>query len=225
VRIHRSFIALGAVTLVLGVAVPVQASLQIFCYEGQFHLPIPAAAGTTKGWMNDAVLDVPDHVTIADLDITVTLTHTSVFDLQLFLKGPSGQEVLLNAYDFAAGYLRGGDYNRTIFDDEAATAIQEGFPPFTGRFRPVECLSAFDGQDAGGAWRLQIYDAAYYDTGQLNRFGLSITTTTVAPAPSALALGLIGLGLVRCLSRHRAGEGSDTPATGPGRTNWRNPGS
>ncbi len=223
-RTHTCFVAPGIVVFLLGLAVTVQAASRTFYYEGEYALAIPAAAGVSRGWMNSAILAVPNHVTIADLDIMVTLTHTSVFDLQLFLESPSGRRMLLNAYDLVSGYSRGADYDHTVFDDEADAAIQEGLAPFTGHFRPRESLSLFDGQDACGSWQLLIYDAAYYDTGQLQRFGLSITTTVAAPVPSALTLGLVGLGLVRGLSRRRPGGGSGTPATGRGRTGGRSPG-
>lgn len=198
-QVHTCFMAPAIGVLLLSVAASVRATPDTYYYEGQFHLPIPAAPGATKGWMTDAVLDVPDHVAIADLDVTITLTHTNVFDLQLFLQSPSGTRVLLNMYDPFTGYFNGDDYDHTIFDDEAAVAIQEGLPPFAGRFRPLipGTLSSFDGQDAYGPWRLQIYDAFYADTGQLDTFGLFITTTPTIPVPTALVLAVIGLGLVR----------------------------
>jgi subtilisin-like proprotein convertase family protein len=187
-----------------GAAVSLQASTHTYSYVAQFQLSIPADSGQTKGWMDDAVIDVPDHIIITDLDITITLTHTSVFDLQLFLESPSGTRVLLNRYDPLSDYFEGQDYDQTIFDDEAAVSIQEGLAPFTGRFRPMspDTLSAFDGENAYGPWRMQIYDAFFFDTGKLDEFGLFITTSSV-PAPSTLALVLIGLGLIRRGSARR----------------------
>src|SRR5512135_672826 len=121
-RTYGSFIAYGIVTVMLCLAGRTQAAFQTFYYEDRFRLPIPAGAGDTKGWMDDAILNVPDRIIIADLDVMIDLTHTSICDLQLSLKGPLGDEVLLNAYDLADGYLPGGDYDQTILDDEADTA-------------------------------------------------------------------------------------------------------
>ena len=166
----------------------------VWFYGAPFDLAIPADPEKSKGWMDDAVLEVSDHLIITDLDVGVSLTHMSVFDLRLSLTSPSGTTVLLNSYDPFTGYFEGADYHNTIFDDEADLAITEAAPPFEGRFRPGagSVLSAFDGEDAFGSWRLQIYDAHESDVGRLQAFGLTITT----PEPATGVILLVGLSLV-----------------------------
>ena len=150
-------------------------------YGGDFDLPIPAPDDPQseygRGWMDDAVIEIHDHFTIYDLDVGITLTHTKVFDLQIFVESPAGTRLCLNMYNPLYEYFEGEDYKDTIFDDEADLPIEEGQPPFTGRFRPRSPaqLSVFDGQDTFGQWKLQIYDAYYYDTGNLERFEVMIT--------------------------------------------------
>jgi hypothetical protein len=229
VRSRSIVLSFGLLFLTIGVA---RAGSDVHYYEGLFDLSIPAAPGQTKGWMTDAVLDVPDHIIVGDLDVSLTVTHSNVFDLQIFLQSPSGTQVLLNMYDPSTGYFHGADYEGTIFDDEAGVSIQSGHAPFTGRFQPMTAgtLSAFDGQDAYGPWRLRIYDAYYSDTGELQTFGLFIT----APVPSAAGLALIGLAFLRrCVRRvpmpaHRVcslcGD-PDTHKAGPGRRGGQTPGS
>ncbi len=162
-------------------------------YGGEFDLPIPAPDDPQseygKGWMNDAVIEIPDHFTIYDLDAGITLTHTSVFDLQIFLESPAGTRLCLNMYNFDE-FFEGEDYKDTIFDDEADLPIEEGQPPFTGRFRPRSPaqLSLFDGQDTFGQWKLQVYDAYYYDTGTFESFEVIITICEPATA-TLLILG------------------------------------
>ena len=149
-------------------------------YGGDFDLPIPSPDDPEsefgRGWMDDAVIEIGDHFTIYDLDVGITLTHTSVFDLQIFVQSPAGTLLCLNMYNLDE-FFEGEDYIQTIFDDEAALPIEEGQPPFTGRFRPRSPaqLSVFDGQDTFGQWKLQIYDAYYYDTGNLENFEVMIT--------------------------------------------------
>jgi hypothetical protein len=64
--------------------------------------------------------------------------------------------------DLSSGNGGSGDnYTNTTFDDEAATAITAGSPPFTGNFRPEVALSAFDGQLPGGTWTLTIQDTGF----------------------------------------------------------------
>lgn len=159
----------------------------VHIYSGQFDLRIPAKPANpnepdSRGWMNDAVINVPEHLTISDLDVCINLTHTNVIDLQIFLQSPTGKTICLNMFDvydldkFPVGENY-KDFKDTIFDDEAQAFVKEGEAPFTDRFRPIEPyrLSAFDGQDAFGLWRLRIYDAFYFDTGRLNSVELIIT--------------------------------------------------
>ena len=164
-------------------------------YGGEFDLDIPADSNDSKGWMVDAVIEVPDHGTIEDLDVGLNLTHESVFDLQIFLESPSGTVVCLNLYDPSNEYLEGEDYVDTVFDDEAEVPIGEAEPPFPGRYQPEDPLSAFDGEDAQGTWRLHIYDAYYGDTGTLESVELMITVLE----PATAVLLIFGVGLLTLL--------------------------
>ena len=190
------------VSILLGVAVGTGRSETVWFYGGSFDLAIPADPEATRGWMDDAVIEVPDHLTIVDLDVGVSLTHTQVFDLRLSLTSPSGTTVLLNSYDPFTGYFEGADYQGTVFDDEATVSIADALPPFEGRYRPVTdaALSAFDGEDAHGTWRLQIYDAYALDAGALRAFGLVITT----PEPATAVILLVGLGIAGLASPRRS---------------------
>ena len=184
-----------SVAILLGVGafcLPVFAD-QVYKYEGEFNLQIPDEPDTSKGWMVDAVIEIDFHLTILDIDVGITLTHSNVFDLQISLQGPDGTIISLNAYNPYNEFFQGADYSQTVFDDEAQTSISQAQPPFTGRFRPDagNLLEIFDGQDAYGPWRLQIYDAYHHDTGTLESFELAITT----PEPATVALLTLGAGL------------------------------
>lgn len=187
----------------------------VHTYAGSFNLLIPADPCSSKGWMGDpasrepkdAIIDVPDHFTISDIDVRITLTHTKAFDLQIFLQSPAGTRICLVMYNPYNEYFEGENYTQTVFDDEAEIPIEQGKPPFTGRFKPREpyCLSAFDGQDCFGPWRLQIYDAFWADTGRLNSVELIITAVelpmvivpdVVGMAQADAASAIISAGLV-----------------------------
>jgi subtilisin-like proprotein convertase family protein len=178
----------------------------VYIYSVDFNLPIPKLDSKdpyiSKGWMADAVIEVADHFIITDLDIGISLTHTSAFDLQIFLQSPTGRRICLNMYDFEKEFFEGQDYTNTIFDDESLLSIKDGVAPFTGRFRPLEPykLSKFDGQDSFGSWHLQIYDAYWWDTGTFNRLELTIT------APEPATLFLLALGVLFCESRATSHE-------------------
>jgi subtilisin-like proprotein convertase family protein len=179
-----------------GAGAPVFAGPTVI-YGGDFDLPIPSPADPQseygRGWMDDAVIEILDHFTIYDLDVGITLTHTSVFDLQIFVQSPAGTLLCLNMYNFYE-FFEGEDYENTIFDDEATVLIEEGQPPFTGRFRPRSpaLLSVFDGQDTFGQWKLKVYDAYYYDTGNLESFEVMITIAE----PATVTLLILGAAFV-----------------------------
>ncbi|MHC4084469.1 MAG: proprotein convertase P-domain-containing protein [Planctomycetota bacterium] len=98
-------------------------------------------------------------------------------------------------------FFEGANYTQTVFDDEAELSIKQAEPPFTGSFRPVEPykLSDFDGEDAYGIWRLQIYDAWDWDTGTLDSFELVITT----PEPATAIFLILGASLVTLFNTRR----------------------
>jgi subtilisin-like proprotein convertase family protein len=175
----------------------------VYTYGGDFNLQIPAPDGSdphiSKGWMEDAIIEIDDHITIYDLDVGINVTHTNVIDLQIFLQSPGGKRICLNMFDVYNlvklprddNYK---DYRGTIFDDEAQGFVKDDEAPFTGIFRPIEPykLSEFDGKDAYGLWRLQIYDAWEWDTGTLDGFELLITT----PEPATAAFLVLGAGFI-----------------------------
>lgn len=172
-------------------------------YSCEFDLPIPAETDDTAGWMAEALLEVPDHIIVCDLDVGINITHTNVFDLQIFLQSPSGTRICLNMYDSFQGFFAGENYTNTIFDDEAQISISQAEPPFTGRFRPLDpyALSEFDNEDAFGIWRLQIYDAFFYNSGTLDSVELMITT----PEPATAIFLIFGAGLLKLFCARQAG--------------------
>jgi len=171
----------------------------VYVYGGEFNLRIPEAQNDTRGWMTDAVIEVPDHFIISDLDVSITVRHTKIFDLQIFLESPSSVMLCLNRYDPSTEYFEGEDYIATIFDDEATTPIEDSSTPFTGRYKPRApgSLTIFDCQDAQGKWRLKIYDAYYADSGYLSNFELMITV----PEPGTVQFLLLGAGVVWLCTR------------------------
>jgi len=175
-------------------------------YSGDYNLPIPSPdepeSEYGRGWMDDAIIEVPCHLVISDLDVGISLMHEGLFDLQIFLQSPAGTNIDLNLAGNLAFIVRDEDgrlhaYGGSVewlFDDEAKISIEDATEPFIGAFRPVENLFSFDEQDAYGSWRLRIYDASYADTGTLNSFELMIETPEPASA-ILLTLAAVLLGL------------------------------
>jgi len=189
--------------IAVGWAFPVFAD-STHIYASDFSLPIPAPdepeSEYGRGRMDDAIIEVGDYHIIHDIDVGINLTHTNVFDLQIFLQSPAGTRRRLNMYNLDE-YFEGANYTNTIFDDEAEVPIEQGEAPFTGRFRPLDPyrLSAFDYENSFGLWRLQIYDVFHADTGTLNSFELMITT----PEPATAILLILGAGLITVFKPRR----------------------
>jgi subtilisin-like proprotein convertase family protein len=102
---------------------------------------------------------------VYDLNVRIgQITHTFDSDLVITITSPAATTVTLASRNGSSG----DNFTSTVFDDEAATAITSGSAPFTGSFRPVQSLSAFDGQAIAGTWTLRVSDVAAEDTGTLS---------------------------------------------------------
>ena len=124
------------------------------------------------------------------------LSHTWVADVDVLLVGPGGQTAVLLS---DAGY-GGGAVDATLtFDDEAAGTLNDVV--VSGTYQPTNfgaddafpapaptqdgsaALSAFDGTDPNGTWRLYVLDEYSEDTGSIaGGWSLSITANA---APTA----------------------------------------
>jgi subtilisin-like proprotein convertase family protein len=116
---------------------------------------------------------------IRDFDVAVRIAHNADDELNIYLVSPTGRFVELstdnggNGNDYGAGPNSCGG-SLTIFSDEAGTRIQDGAPPFLGRFRPQSPLSRLDGRQVRGVWRLQVFDDNQGDTGVLGCWQLRV---------------------------------------------------
>ncbi len=114
---------------------------------------------------------------IVDVDVNLDISHTSDSDLTIILIDPIGNQVVLTSN--LGG--NGDHFTATIFDDEAATDIDDGSAPFTGSFRPQQSLTAADGFSPNGTWQLEIYDGASGNEGTLNSWSLDFEVRTLGP--------------------------------------------
>lgn len=131
-------------------------------------------ATSTRVGTTTITINVMDSFTISDLNISLSVDHTYVSDLRIRLIAPDGTSVqLVNR--------RGGssDNVRLTLDDEA-TANVSSASTLSGTFRPERLLSAFDGKNSAGSWRLEIVDVARVDTGTFNNVQLQFTGTATA---------------------------------------------
>jgi subtilisin-like proprotein convertase family protein len=126
------------------------------------EVPISAVTGPTE-----STLLMLEGTFIEDLDVQVDLSHSWVSDLTIELQH-HGTTVTL--FDGHGG--DGDDLAGTVFDDQSLLSISEGVAPYSGQFRPLEPLSAFDDLPMVGEWTLRIEDSGPLDDGILHSWGI-----------------------------------------------------
>jgi subtilisin-like proprotein convertase family protein len=134
---------------------------------------------------------VPVHGKVLDLNLALNIRHTSICDLKIYVKSPSGTLALINSYDVDTFVPGRTDFRWTIFDAESNISIDAGSSPFSGRFRPngPDSLTAFYGQQSYGKWEVWGYDWVYYNTGTFKDARLDFF---INPEPVSILIMLIG---------------------------------
>jgi subtilisin-like proprotein convertase family protein len=145
-----------------------------------FTVPGPAALTLKPGQTVDATITLGAGFTIQDLDLALDITYPNDPDLTARLVAldpvPGGTDdvsILLFSGVGNAGGL--ANFSGTVFDDSAGTPIQNGVPPFSGRFAPQiglgQNFGTLNGQSSARTYRLEITNAGT-GTGTLNSWSL-----------------------------------------------------
>lgn len=119
---------------------------------------------------------------VTDVNVTLSLTHSFLGDLDIYLVSPSGTRVEL-VTDLVSNEE---EMTNTTFDNVARQSILDGSSPYTGKFLPEGDLLDLNGEDPSGVWTLEITDDNVEDFGTLISWGLDIETVGLAPLRVAL---------------------------------------
>lgn len=165
----------GTYTLSVGV-IPAAAQGSCTTYTST---DVPQTIPTGPGQVSSNIT-VPGNPRIADLDVSINLTHTLMADLDVHLVSPAGND---NGLFTDIGSAVAPNMNVRI-DDEAGIplgiyTVADGVtnaPELNYR------LSWFDGEDAGGTWSLVLRDDLANNGGRLLNW--SITVCEPAPLPT-----------------------------------------
>jgi subtilisin-like proprotein convertase family protein len=125
-----------------------------------------------------ATINVPNNVSVYDINVAVNIAHTWVGDLDIFLRSPGGEMVRLYRQNIN---ISGDDFVATIFDDDTTQLLSQGEPPYTGGFRPYQALANFDGDPAQGQWTLLVYDGVAEDFGAIITWEMRLIFRTAGP--------------------------------------------
>ena len=121
-------------------------------------------------------IEVIDDAVIGDLDVQMSLSHSSTSMIDGYLVSPNGQRIEL----FAGIGGSGDSFNDTIFDDEADQSVERAGSPYAGRFKPQGIskgqpgLAEYRGSSAKGIWQLVIRGSRSSRFGILHGWSLLI---------------------------------------------------
>ena len=124
-----------------------------------------------------SVINIPEDLTIEDINVCLDISHPYVHNLSVKLIAPDGlTEVVLfeNIGDF------GDNFTNTCFDDEASQSINDGAPPFTADWIPQGNLGDFNNMSSLGDWTLSINDNFVNYDGTLNSWSIEICSETLS---------------------------------------------
>ncbi|WP_220484983.1 proprotein convertase P-domain-containing protein [Dokdonella fugitiva] len=154
---------------------------------------VPKAIGPGTGLVSSTIT-IPGNPRIADVDVAINLNHAVMQDVDAHLRSPAGNDIGLFT-DIGAAATGGQQVMDVVFDDEAA--IPPAFTVFKGtQLKPENNstagtanasgayrLAAFDGENAGGTWTLDLRDdTAGANGGTLNAWSLRVCEAPPPPA-------------------------------------------
>jgi len=124
-----------------------------------------------------STINVPSNFLISDVNVSLDITHSWLWDLQIYLKAPNGTEVLI--YDRTCG--SSGQQRQNInatFDDDVSTVIcNNSVPAISGSTKPTNLLSLFNGSSSLGNWQLKVIDNSHGDLGTINNWSIELCQT------------------------------------------------
>jgi subtilisin-like proprotein convertase family protein len=145
----------------------------------QLHAAIPDG-----GTLEQSIV-VPDAGPVSFVAVGVRIVHPRDADLTLSLVSPSGTKIPLSSRRGGVGANFGTDARGcsgvlTWFESDALDPIASAAAPFAGEFKPERPLSALDGQEARGQWRIRIADGTPGGTGTLLCWQLELSRNVVS---------------------------------------------
>ncbi|MFK7736447.1 MAG: proprotein convertase P-domain-containing protein [Pirellulaceae bacterium] len=120
-------------------------------------------------------IEVKEDLVARDLQLQLSITHTYVGYLDVYLTGPDGQRVEL----FTEVGGSGDHFQNTLFKDDARTPIVKGRAPYEGEFKPEgnPGLSHWKGKNVKGIWQLVVRGTRSERFGMLHEWRLIFQST------------------------------------------------
>jgi hypothetical protein len=138
---------------------------------------------------------IAENITIADLNVSVGISHAWVGDLSVsLLHGETGTAIdLIDQVGVpASGFGCSGDDIDATLDDEATLPAEDecasGTPAVGGSLLPNVPLAAFDGENIGGTWTLTVKDLSGGVSGTLDAWCLLLNEPAPPVSPPVVGL-------------------------------------
>jgi subtilisin-like proprotein convertase family protein len=153
--------------------------------------------GTPRSFTNNNAVAIPDGGlnaspivvsnivgNIAEVSVTLFLTHQDLANVQVQLQSPDGLIIPIVAGGVGGSLGTNCTVGRMILDDDATQTIAGGPAPYVGTFKPIVPLSLFDGKtgsQVNGVWLLRVQDFVPNSLfGVLNCWSITVTPATCA---------------------------------------------
>ena len=146
--------------------------------------PAPIPDNSCTGAVSPIVVSgYTSSIPTAKMYVRMSLTHTYVGDLDIFLESPTGQRLGLSDQTGNSGNS-GDNFTNTVFADSGAAILPTTGAPYTGLYKPwntvftvnscalTTTLTSFAALGGGslnpnGTWNLKVYDRVGTDTGRV----------------------------------------------------------
>ena len=143
----------------------------VSCLNITKNIPNPIISSLTTS----STINITEDIPISDININISITHVYIGDVVIDLVSPLGTVVTL-----IASQCGDNDDMNATFDDAGAPEISCIETPITGTFgpsiegvfKPMQPLSAFNGESSIGEWTLNITDTGLGDDGVLVSWGM-----------------------------------------------------
>ncbi len=130
--------------------------------------------GPDEGYVANVPLNITHDYLVNDVNVTITVEHPNVSDLDIYLIAPDGTRVELSTDNGGEG----DNYTDTVFDDDASIDITDGEAPFTGSYVPEGDLNILNGMSSTGTWNVEFTDDSDLYGGFITYIRLDICGTT-----------------------------------------------